>query len=236
MSQVEAKINSKLSGFKSSGSNDTINSDTINISPNVTYSTPNLNELGFEIDHSGNKLICNKNIEFKNAYDTIPEGTIIMWDKDNIGPLPTSCWTEVINLNGRIPMGAGGLPRFNIKFKNTDTKIPFRSHVHSISSDGEHDHDTRWFIDDNPVEGMKCDNYHNISTKTTGGEDECPVGMGKHTDHEQYNLGMRMVHIDKNGTHTHTISSSGRDDGDNWTTNNLPPIYGVKFFKKQKCT
>jgi hypothetical protein len=31
-----------------------------NIYPNISYGTSNLSELGFEIDHSGNKIICNK--------------------------------------------------------------------------------------------------------------------------------------------------------------------------------
>ena len=202
MSQVEAKINSKLGAFNSQ-----VSSSSTNISPNITYSTPNLNELGFEIDHSGNKIICNKNIEFKGNYDTLPVGTIIMWHgTGNPGP----CWkvcngtNGTPNLEGRIPISTGGV--LNVTGSNGTPTVPLQKHTHTIYSNGDHGNHLT-YTKSNTTDGLD-----------SGGV-EWNIEQGQQTM----------------GKHTHLMEKVGNTEG-SWTRDVLPPVFGLKFFMKVTCT
>ena len=202
MSQVEAKINSKLGAFNSQ-----VSSSSTNISPNITYSTPNLNELGFEIDHSGNKIICNKKIEFKGNYDTLPVGTIIMWHgTGNPGP----CWkvcngtNGTPNLEGRIPISTGGV--LNVTGSNGTPTVPLQKHTHTIYSDGDHGNHLS-LTNDNTTDGLDAAGV------------EWNINKGQQTM----------------GKHTHLMEEVGNTEG-TWTRDVLPPVFGLKFFMKVTCT
>jgi hypothetical protein len=202
MSQVEAKINSKLGAFNSQ-----VSSSSTNISPNITYSTPNLNELGFEIDHSGNKIICNKKIEFKGNYDTLPVGTIIMWHgTGNPGP----CWKVcngtygTPNLEGRIPISTGGV--LNVTGSNGTPTVPLKKHTHTISNAGAHGNHLSY-----------------TKSNTTTGLDNTAV---------EWNIKDGQQSL---GGHIHGMATAGTNEG-TWTKEVLPPVFGLKFFMKVRCT
>ena len=178
----------------------------------------NLSEVASTLQKEG--LTIPGNLKVNGTFNYLPKGTIVAFT----GIFAPDGWAlcngqnGTPDLRGRFIYGYGARQGIDIgktggeeNHKLNINEMP--SHNHSISSSGEHNHDT---IDGNVWQNRRY-GYGDGAFSGGGG---APFGTARNNN--------QIFKTTKNGNHTHTINNKGGND----SHNNMPPYYVLSYIMK----